>query len=218
MSKNQDTSNLPNMKNYPGPVSLESTIKIAEEMKKNICLINIGGKTKGLGFFCKIPFPDNEYLFSILITNYNTINREILEKEKEIFLLINNEKSPKQIKLGDRIKYTNEDYDITIVEIKEDKDSIYSFFELDENILIQETNKIIKQSMYILQNSKENLYVSYGYLYDTVKNKDYNFIHFDCLKENSVGCPILNMSNKLIGINMKPDIENNYNIGLFINY
>ena len=150
------------MSNYPEPVSLETTTKIIEEMKKNICTITILGKeVTASGFFCKVPFPDKEHLLPVLITNNQNINRELLDEEKEILISIDNEKNPKHIKLEDRLKYSNEDYNFTLIEIKEDKDGIYNFFELDENIITQDTKKCINNSIYILQNSDKKLYVSY---------------------------------------------------------
>ena len=44
------------LKDYPQPISLESTEKIIKQMKYNICKIIIRDGSKGTGFFCKIPF------------------------------------------------------------------------------------------------------------------------------------------------------------------
>ena len=108
------------MNYYPKPVSLSAGVKIIEEMKKNICGIFIGNKIETSGFFCKIPFPDDEHSIQILITNYQ--NNELFKKEKEIILLLENEKTPKHLQLENRIIYTNEEYNITILEIKDDKE------------------------------------------------------------------------------------------------
>ena len=62
---------------------------------------------KGRGFFCKIPFINNEEL-KVLITNNHLI---YLEMEK-ITKSINNESETKEI------KYKNKKYDITIIKIK----------------------------------------------------------------------------------------------------
>ena len=133
--------------------------------------------------------------------------------------MTDNEKTPKHIKLNDRIIYLNEDFNFLLIEIKEDKDSIYNYFELDDNIICQETKKYLKQSIYILQNSEYKSYVSYGIISDDEVGKDYNFVHIARLKENSFFSPILNLlNNKLIGINIKQNMKSNSNIGLFFNY
>ena len=208
------------MNYFINPVSLECHIKILDEMRKYICSIGINKEIITFGFFCKFPFPDNEHMLPALISNSQKINNEILAKEKEIFILINDEgNSPKYVNLEDKIKYVDEDYHITIIEINEDKDGIKNFFELDKNIWSQETNKIMKEPIYTLQNSNNKLYVSYGIISDIVRENDCNFVHMGNLKEKTIGSPILNLSNnKLIGIHIKTDEKMKSNIGLFLNF
>ena len=88
-------------------------------MKKYIFKIKIG-QTQGTGFFCKIPFPDKDNILPVLITNNHIINKNILNrKDEKINLDIKGEKDIKTINLNNRFKYTNEEHDITIIEIKE---------------------------------------------------------------------------------------------------
>ena len=48
---------------------------------------------------------------------------------------MNNDSISKKIKIDEnRKKFTNKDLDVTIIEIKEEKDDIQNFFELDEDI------------------------------------------------------------------------------------
>ena len=117
------------LQGYPEMVSLESTEIIIEQMKKNIFNISLDDGSKGTGFFCKIPFINNEEL-KVLITNNHVID---LNTEK-ITISINNESEIKEINLNNRIKYTNQDYDITIIEIKEE-DNVNNYLELDKNIM-----------------------------------------------------------------------------------
>jgi len=87
----------------------------------------INGK-KGTGFFCKIPSLNN-YL-PVLITNNHVLNEKDIENNKIIKLIINNE--VKEIEIDNsRKKYTNPDetIDITIIEIKPNKDKIYNYLE-----------------------------------------------------------------------------------------
>ena len=89
-------------KNYPEIVSLESTEIIINQMKKNIFKISSVNGNKSTGFFCKIPFINNEEL-KVLITNNHMVN---LDKENEkIAISMNNDSEIKEINLNNRIKY-----------------------------------------------------------------------------------------------------------------
>ena len=55
------------LNNYPEPVSLEVTKEIIEQMEKKVCKICIKDGKKGTGFFCKIPYPDDNNLLSIIM-------------------------------------------------------------------------------------------------------------------------------------------------------
>ena len=69
-----------------------------------------------LDFFCKIPFPDRNNLLSVLITNNHIINDELLNKPNfNIKIFIKEEIDIEEICLNNRIKYTNEKYDTTII-------------------------------------------------------------------------------------------------------
>ena len=118
---------------YPNVISYECTKKIMEQMSKNICKIKIG-EEQGTGFFCKIPFPDINNMLSVFITNNHVINDKILyDNNLKININIEEENEIREINLNNRIKYTNEEYDITIIEIKEE-DNINNYLELDDII------------------------------------------------------------------------------------
>ena len=117
---------------YPKQINYECTKKILEQMEKNICCIYQGEK-QGTGFFCKIPFPDENNMLPVLITNNHIINEIALKKGVKITIKIKEEKEFRNIYLEGRIKYTDEEYDITIIEIKEG-DGIKNFLELDDNL------------------------------------------------------------------------------------
>jgi len=103
----------------PGIITYECTKKIIEQMEKNVFKIKTkDGRRRGTGFFCKIPFPDETNMLPVLMTNNHVIDKDILINERNIKIYIEEEFEEKIINLNDRIKYTNIDYDTTIIEIK----------------------------------------------------------------------------------------------------
>ena len=201
-------------------ISFECTKKILEQMKKCVCKITID-KEKGTGFFCKIPFPDKNNMIPVFITNNHVIkklNEKIaiyIEEECEVRkLLINN----------DRMIYMSENtYDITIIEIKEE-DNIKNYLELDDNIIDDILNnninskngKYIDNKVYIIQYPEGQLSVSYGLIQAVYEEKKYEFQHKCSTMLGSSGSPILNLNNnKLIGIHKQG--ATNFNIATFLN-
>mgnify|MGYP002622177285 CR=1 FL=1 len=187
----------------PIVISFECNEIIMEQMKKNICKIKMKDGSQGTGFFCKIPFPTREKLLTVLITNNHIINQDLLQKENEnVSLMVKNEKKVKTINLNNRMKYTNEEYDITIIEIKEE-DNINNYLELDDiiinDILNNENyNKEYKnKTIYIIQYPENKLSVSYGLLDNIYEDRKYNFNHKCCTKGGSSGSPVLNLKNKV---------------------
>ena len=104
------------------PVSIEGTKKILNQLMNCICKIKIKGEFK-TGFFCQIPF--RKETIKVLMTNYQTLNKKYFEENKTINLLLNDEKEKITLDLEiEREIYFNENYDITLIELKE-KDRIY---------------------------------------------------------------------------------------------
>ena len=212
------------LNNYPNVISYECSKKIIEQMERNICKINIG-KEQGTGFFCKIPFPNKNQMLPVFITNNHVKNKDALNKDK-IELDIKEVETMKVIKLNNRMKYTNKDYDITIIEIKEEEeDNINDYLELDDVILkdiINNKNKnknevYINETIYIIQYPENKLSVSHGILDNIYEDKKYNFKHTCNTKGGSSGSPILNRNNnKIIGIHKEGTKQ--YNKGTFLNY
>ena len=136
------------LKNQPVALDFEQMDIIREKMEKSICKIKTD-KGYGTGFFCKIPFPDVNNMIPVFITNNHIINEELLYKKNEkIKIDIFEETEIKEIDLNNRKKYTNVEYDITIIEIKEE-DKIKNYLELDEIIINDIINNINKNKEYI---------------------------------------------------------------------
>ena len=139
-----------------------------------ICKIKIKGAS-GTGFFCKIPFENNDEK-NYLMTNYHIIDENYINENNEINLIINDSKIVKELNLKEkREKYFNKDYDIAIIEILK-TDNIQYFLELDDNLFQEKIKTIFEdESIYIIQYpGGKNASVSYG----LIKNiNDYDIKH-----------------------------------------
>ena len=203
--------------NYPEWISLDKTKEIIKQMEHSICKIKREDNGKfGTGFFSKIHFTNKD--IPVLITNNHIIDESILYKEKQQILIeINN--NVKEIKLDKRMKYTNKEYDVTIIEIKsKEKMDFINFVELDIDKFKQNSN-IYNQNIYILQYPKygeeQKCAVSYGILRE-IENY-YDLIHICSTDIGSSGSPILNISNnKIIGIHKASSKNYNYNLGTYL--
>ena len=207
------------LNSYPEPIDLETSEKIIDQMKKCVCKIIDKVGNKAAGAFCKIPFPDINNLLPVLITNNHVIDESILnDTNKKIILSINNDNEIKEIDLKNRISYTNKEYDVTFIEIK-NEDNINYYLEYEQNQQNKNNLLYLKSCIYILHYPKgKKLSVSYGILNSIEDNKKYNFHHLCSTDNGSSGGPILNIENlKLIGIHKSASHLFNNNIGVFLN-
>ena len=104
--------------------------KINEKIEKCLFkIININNKNN-IGFLCKIPFPDENNLLSVLITN------NIILNENKIEIILSNNESKKLLINESRKFYQNEKYNnITIIEIVENDNIAKDLFgEIDNQI------------------------------------------------------------------------------------
>ena len=159
-------------------VTLPCAEKIVEQMKNNVCKIRIKD-AQGTGFFCKIPYPDMNNMLPVLITNCHVINEEILNKKGiNIVISTQDDVNIKEMKLDHRIKYTNKEYDVTIIEVKEE-DNINSFLELDDTLLedvLNDKNKnlsYIEESIYLIGYIEGTLVESSGTLQNISEERKY---------------------------------------------
>ena len=204
------------IKSAVDPVNMTCTEKILHQMKNCICKIKIEN-VSATGFFCKIPFINMIFL----ITNFHVINEEYMKENKKINILLNDEKEALVIDLAiKRENYFNKEYDIALIELKEN-DGIKEFLELDDNILKENENVYYeKKSIYILHYLLGNdICVLYGKLNGINK---YDIIHACSTDNGSSGSPILNLkNNKVIGIHKEGSTNSNYynyNKGTLLKY
>ena len=215
-----DENNEDNITGCPRVVPYECSKTIIKQMEKNICKITVGND-QGTGFFCEIPFPNKDNMLKVLITNNHVINDSILKKPDAVIPLdIEEEAKTKYLNLNNRIKYTSEKYDTTIIELKEN-DEIKNYLQLDEKIMedimnnINKNDKYKDETVYIIQYPEGKLSVSYGIIGNMCVSEEYNIIHKCSTNRGSSGSPILNINNnKVIGIHKKAK-ENKYNKGTF---
>ena len=83
---------------------------------------------------CIIPFPDKLQLLPVLITNDHVVSSNDIMNNKKIKFKLNSESF--EIILDETRKiYNDENYDITMIEIKKsDKLKTNSFLEIDDQI------------------------------------------------------------------------------------
>ena len=206
---------------YPDIISHESIQTISKQMESCICRITAENKS-GTGLFCKVPFPDLNNKLPVLITNNHVINEELLLNTKaKIGISTKDGKYSKEISfLGKKsITFSEDEYDITIIEIREE-DNIKNFLELDDiiiNDIIKDennNNKFENQSIYIIQYPNRILSVSFGRINGI---KSYQLIHRCNTEKGSSGSPILKLNNKVIGVHKWGGSESKpYNFGTFL--
>ena len=158
-------------------IKFEIKSKIGEENKIS----------SGIGILCNIPSKK----IKALITYNHLMNLDFLNNGEKMILYINKNQIEINIKIN-RYKYTNEELDITIIEIL-DKDNLNNFIEIESKINSQNyTSKEILS--YYLKNGKDLTLLS-GKI--TNKNKDNYISNITQIKE---GIILLKENKKLLGI------------------
>ena len=222
----EDTIKEKDIKTSPEPVSFKGTETILDQMNNSICRIYTD-KGKGTGFFTKIPYKLK--LLPVLITNNHVINQDDILNNKKFSIYINNDKKIKRIELNNnRLIYTNEQLDITIIEIKDNDKLNNKYLELDDEIMnyiklnkkedINYLSDIYSNNSIYLINYPEdkNVVVSYG---QSPNINESEIFHKCTTKEGSSGSPILLINNqKLIGIHYGSSKQYDFNKGRLLIY
>ena len=195
-----------------GMIDGDAMMLFLQKAKKAFCEINLP-KGYGSGFFCKIPYTeDNNQFIPALITCNHVLSKDLI-KINNINIILNGQ--PKTISLNQRKIWTDEKIDFTCIEIKEKEDNIYTFFNLDDNIFTNEFYLTANVIIYGMQNS---LVFSNGII---KYNKD-GIILYTCntYPGCSGGCIVNQFNNCVIGIHKGEIIEtgnqNALNAGIFI--
>ena len=179
-----------------------------------ICLSNGFGS----GFFCKIPYTqNNDLLLPVLLTNNHVLSKDAIEND--IKIKINNE--TKTLSLKGRKKWTDEKMDFTCIEIKKEEDDIHTFFNLDDKILDKNysNNWYLNQNVLIFGINKNDKQIGFsnGVI---IQNQDSFFAHTcNSFPGCSGGCIVNQYNNNVIGIHQgEIDTGNKkaVNVGIYI--
>ena len=188
------------------------------EKSKIVTKIKINNLT-GSGFLCKIPFPDEKNIIPMLVTSNHILKKEDITQGKSFSFTLDNDKKAVKILIDESRKiYSNEEYDITMLEIRQsDGLDIERFLEIEENIFSQNSNEKIKNELvYLLSYPKgEKLLISNGII-KSIEENGYTIHHLCSTCQGCAGCPILNTNNKVIAIHVGAHKTKNYNIGTFL--
>ena len=173
-------------------ITLEALKFIIPKTEKCICKIFCNDGGHGTGFLCTIP--DNWNPLKLIITNNHKLKKEDILICKIIKFSLNNDEIY-EIEIDESRKiYTNEEYDVTIIEIrKNDKLDKIDFFDIDKNIFNDCPNEIFRNTqIYLLHYPKGNkMEYSIGFI-KTINEND-NTIRYSCDSySGSSGAPIIN--------------------------
>ena len=196
----------------------ESSIKTCLNQINNcVCKIQCNEGGCGTGFFCKIQ--DNWNILRVLITNNHVLGENDIMPGRKIYFSLNKKIKEFEITIDEYRKiYTNENLDVTIIEIKE-KDGLNneSFLEIDENIQKENINNFKNISIYLLHFPKgEEAGMSEGVIKNISENN--NIQHLCSSNTGSSGGPLIKQSNhKVIGVHKgAASMGKNYNLGTFL--
>ena len=205
--------------NISDPISIDILKIIIEQIEESICKIYCRKGGNGTGFFCLIPFPNKFNLLPVLITNNHVLEKEDIKLNSKIKFTLNNDNKQFEIFIDNKRKvFTNDKFDITIIEIKKnDNLKLDKFLEIDDQIFKDNPNDIYKQiSIYIIYYPSIKKPAFANGIIKVIEEDNYNIHHLCSSVPGSSGSPIINLkNNKVIGIH-KGASNNNWNLGTFL--
>ena len=172
---------------------------IDEQQQKSICKIRINYDDIGYGFLALSPLTNKKILVAKIDSSY------FLSKENDIKLIINNKDPILLMSNEQRIIYSNGNFNITILELKESdgiNEDNFLHFDFDG----KENNNMIRsykgKEIYIIPyKTKSKIIYPLGKIVDIEDNE--KFVH-DCkdLDKDLIPFPVFSLDNyKIIGIN-----------------
>jgi len=174
-----------NTNNIPSFNMLKNKYIVKLEMEARIS--DRATYTSGIGILCKIPSKN----IKALITYNHIINLDFLNEGKKLILYIDNLEKELDMKIN-RYKYTNKDFDITIIEIL-GNDNIKHFIEIDK--YINSRNYIDTDIIAVTLKDNKDIKLFNG------KIKEESNGNYICdIKLIKEGMVILEEKNRLLGI------------------
>ena len=198
--------------------------EITKFMKKSICRIDCNN-LKGTGFLCQIKISDSK-IINALITCNRILERNQINEGNKINISFNNGKHKCRIHINESTYvYTDEEYDITIIEITGFmyKNCFLCFFHKN-SFLFLEIN--VENPKHIKKDKKDKDIVVFHYEGEVevkpsigkLNNENSEDISRCCTtKKGSSGSPILKIEDyKVIGIHIGDNKKEKSNVGKFI--
>ena len=141
------------------------------------------------------------------MTNNHVIKEKDLMEGNRIKFTKNNDKYSFEIIIDDFRKiYSNQDFEVTIIEIKEnDNLDMNSFLELDDQIFKDIPNDLYKgKSIYLIGHPAGGMPTFSMGLVKDIDEDNYEIRHLCKTNPGSSGCPIINLNNnRVIGSSQK---------------
>ena len=206
---------------YRGTDDDETILEYVEKAKFATCKIEINESQYGSGFFCKIPYQEDEnILINVLLTCEHVLEYDVVFSDKDLKIIVNNEEKIISLKKK-RKRWSNKIMDYSCIEILKE-DNIKDYYILDDKILKDDySNDIYKGKNIFIFNIMKNKKWGHsdGLILDINK---FNFYHSCNIDKGCSGGVIVNKNNNLvIGIH-EGELKNNdneskiINIGIFI--
>ena len=208
------------LKNHGIPIQKTEINKLFQKGTDSMCKIHIlknGKSGSGTGFFCSLR---HSYLNLniVLLTNNHVLDEESL-KEGNIIEYECGNGIIKQIKITkERRIFTNNDLDYSCIEIL-DNDKVLNYFEINDDIMNGNIEKIINSDIFILQYPKGGeISFSQGNIIRIIEDR---IILSASTEEGSSGSPIILRDNqynyKICGIHFGGNESKNCNFANTLN-
>ena len=115
---------------YRGTDDDETIIEYIEKAKFATCKIEINESQYGSGFFCKIPYQEDEnILINVLLTCEHVLEYDSVFSDKDLKIIVNNEEKIISLKKK-RKRWSNKIMDYSCIEILKE-DNIKDYYILD---------------------------------------------------------------------------------------
>ena len=176
------------MNDYPKPVTFQCAEKLLYHMNNSLYKIVENNNEFQICFFCHIKYKNEN--IPVIVAN------GIINKNK-IKISINNEIKAVEF---ENVKYINKDHNLSIIQIKNNKDNKINFLDIDDN-LYQKNSELNfnNETIYnIIYNNENDISVSYGVIKEINISEIVYLSNLNSLNKYSY---IFNLSNnKLLGI------------------